>query len=235
MPIDTATERAVVAPLDYPAAAPLAGPVVTLEPTTREGLVDLAPVLRRTDVFAGGWGGGPAGLPDDDRGMVAFLERYLPPTGRPGRSWVARLAAGPHAGRAVGTSSFLHLDAEGEAVEIGCTAYDPRVWGSAVNPATKLLLFGLAFASGFHRVALNADARNARSCAAIERLGATREGVLRRHRRRADGSWRDTIVHSVLASEWPDVRERLEERIRNAPPIALDRDTVNGTVERTES
>lgn len=197
----------------------LAGPVVVLDPMTADGLAELAPVLRRREVFAGGWGGGPAGLPGDERGMLAMLEGYLPPTGRAGRSWVVRLASGPDAGRAVGTSSFLHLDADGEAVEIGCTAYDPRVWGTAVNPATKLLLFGHAFAHGFHRVVLNADARNARSCAAIERLGATREGVLRRHRPRADGSWRDTVVHSVLSSEWPTVRAGLEARLAGAAVI----------------
>ena len=222
------------APAGFPLAVPLTGAVVRLEPATPRDLAELAPVLRVPEVFAGGWGGGAAGLPADDAAMREFLAGYLPPWGRPGCSWIVRLAAGAGAGRAVGTTSLLHLDPDAEAVEIGCTAYAPAVWGTAVNPATKLLLMGFVFASGFQRIVLNADARNVRSCAAIERLGATREGVLRRHRRRADGSWRDTVTHSVLATEWPAVRAGLEARIRAAAG-GTDRATVNDTVERNES
>ena len=101
-----------------------------------------------------------------------------------------------------------------ERVHLGWTAYDPCVWGTAVNVECKLLLLRHAFEDcGFGRVKIQTDAVNARSQAAIERLGAVREGVLRRHARRADGTFRDTVVFSVLAAEWPDVAEGLRRRL----------------------
>ena len=102
---------------------------------------------------------------------------------------------------------------------------DPRGGGTAVNPETELLLLGLACDNGFGRVKLQADAVNARSRAAIERLGARFEGVLRRVQRRPDGSWRDTAVYSILADEWPAVRAGLEERLaeRADRPVELAR------------
>ena len=91
-----------------------------------------------------------------------------------------------------------------------------------MNPGTKLLLLRHAFEEcGYGRVRIQTDLLNTRSQAAVERLGAVREGVLRRHLRREDGSFRDTVVYSVLASEWPAVRAGLEERLGAAP--AADR------------
>jgi RimJ/RimL family protein N-acetyltransferase len=83
-----------------------------------------------------------------------------------------------------------------------------------VNPECKLLLLGHAFDDcGFGRVKLQTDLLNLRSQAAIARLGATREGVLRRHMRRADGTFRDTVVFSILREEWPDVAAGLRARL----------------------
>jgi RimJ/RimL family protein N-acetyltransferase len=83
-----------------------------------------------------------------------------------------------------------------------------------VNAESKLLLLGHAFDDcRFGRVKLQTDLLNTRSQAAIERLGATREGVLHRHMRRADGTFRDTVVFSVLADEWPGVRAGLLARV----------------------
>ena len=76
---------------------------------------------------------------------------------------------------------------------------------------------------GFGRVKLQTDVLNDRSQAAIAKLGATREGVLRRHLRRADGSWRDTVVFSMLRDEWPAVQARLEERLAGALTHRADR------------
>jgi N-acetyltransferase len=87
------------------------------------------------------------------------------------------------------------------------------VWGTAVNPEAKLLLLTEAFDHGFERVKLQADALNSRSRAAILKLGAQFEGVLRHTNRRADGSWRDTAVYSILAEEWASVRAGLEARL----------------------
>jgi RimJ/RimL family protein N-acetyltransferase len=99
-------------------------------------------------------------------------------------------------------------------LEIGFTMYSPAVWGTVVNPQTKLLLLGHAFDDlGAGRVQLKTDIRNVRSQQAIARLGATYEGVLRRYQRRADGTVRDTVLFSIIAEEWPSVRSRLEARL----------------------
>ena len=83
-----------------------------------------------------------------------------------------------------------------------------------MNPECKLLLLGHAFDDcGLGRVKLQTDLINTRSQAAIAKLGATREGVLRRHKRRADGTFRDTVVFSILRDEWPAVRAGLLARL----------------------
>lgn len=113
----------------------------------------------------------------------------------------------------VGTTSFLDVVSSDERIEIGWTAYTPSAWASKVNPTAKFLLMQCAFDRGFGRVQLKTDVRNLRSQAAIARLGATNEGVLRRYQRRADDSMRDTVMFSVLADEWPQVRAGLLARI----------------------
>jgi RimJ/RimL family protein N-acetyltransferase len=117
------------------------------------------------------------------------------------------------AGPVVGTSSLGDVDLENERIHLGWTMYGSRWWGTQVNPECKLLLLGHAFDCGFGRVKIQTDAVNLRSQAAIAKLGATREGVLRRHTKRADGSFRDSVVFSVLAHEWPSVRAGLEQRL----------------------
>ena len=118
------------------------------------------------------------------------------------------------AGTVVGTSSLAEWDLVNERVHLGWTAYGPPWWAGPVNPACKLALLSYAFDDcGFGRVKLQTDLINTRSQAAIAKLGATREGVLRRHVLRADGSWRDSVVFSILRDEWPAVRDRLEQRL----------------------
>jgi N-acetyltransferase len=117
-------------------------------------------------------------------------------------------------GRIVGTSSLGDVDLVNERMHLGWTAYTPDVWGTSVNPECKLLMLWHAFDHcGFNRVKIQTDGINQRSQAAIAKLGATREGVLRRHIKRADGSWRDTVVFSVIREEWPLVRASLELRL----------------------
>ena len=117
-------------------------------------------------------------------------------------------------GETVGsTSLYDHVPAMARA-EIGFTFYARRVWGTRVNPACKLALFAHAFdVWGCARVALRADAANTRSIGAITRLGAVPEGVLRSHRVRPDGTRGDTAYFSVLADEWPAVRDDLRARL----------------------
>lgn len=118
------------------------------------------------------------------------------------------------AGTVVGTTSLGDVDVVNERAHIGWTAYGPDWWGTAVNPECKLLLLGHAFDDcGLGRVKIQTDLVNERSQAAIAKLGATREGVLRRHMKRADGTFRDTVVFSVLRDEWPSVRAGLLRRL----------------------
>lgn len=122
--------------------------------------------------------------------------------------WVVR-----QGGEVVGMTSYLDVVPADERLEIGFTCYAPQVWASTVNPSCKYLLMEWAFEHGFGRVQLKTDIRNLRSQAAIERLGASREGVLRRYQRRQDASMRDTVMYSVLAEEWPNVRASLLSRL----------------------
>ena len=195
-----------------PADAEIVGRFVRLTPFTPDDIPGLESAIRTPEVFAGGYGGGPAGLPADAAAFDAYARDYY--SGGPSAlPWIVRLRGGPDDGRVVGATKLGDLDLVNESAHIGWTAYDPGVWGTAVNPETKLLLLGLAFDHGFGRVKLQADSRNARSRAAIEKLGARFEGIARRHKRRADGSWRDSAVYSIIVDEWPAVRAGLEARI----------------------
>ena len=131
----------------------------------------------------------------------------------PGRLSFAVLDAA--SGEVRGSTSFYDWAPQYARVEIGHTYYGRPWWGGTTNPACKLLLLTHAFDSwGCARVALRADSENTRSTAAIQRLGATPEGVLRSHRVRPDGSRGDTAYFSILADEWPAVRAGLEARLR---------------------
>ena len=116
-------------------------------------------------------------------------------------------------GQIVGSTSYMALAPEHARVEIGSTWYVAEAQGTAVNPEAKLLLLENAFACGYHRVELKTDARNARSRAAIRKLGATEEGTLRGHVWMPQGRFRDSVYFSILAAEWPGVREGLERRL----------------------
>jgi RimJ/RimL family protein N-acetyltransferase len=101
-----------------------------------------------------------------------------------------------------------------DAVEIGATWLAHDMQRTALNTEAKLLMLSHAFERwDVHRVTLKTDVRNLRSRAAIERLGATLDGILRSHSPSATGTVRDTACYSILKPEWPDVRERLETRL----------------------
>ena len=174
---------------------------------------------------------------DDDRIWAHTLTRASGPgfdpwfddalaEGRAGRRLpfaVGRVADG----RWVGSTSYLDLAPRHRRVEVGATWYHPDAWGTAVNPECKLLLLAHAFeVVGVNRVALVTDAQNARSQAAIARLGAVREGVLRSHMVSQGGRVRDTVVFSIVAAEWPAVRAGLLARLAQhdaEPGAAPDR------------
>ena len=116
-------------------------------------------------------------------------------------------------GALAGTSSFLFVWPQQSSLEIGSTWFRPEFRGGPVNVEAKLLMLGEAFGAGARRVEFKIDARNARSQAAVLKLGATREGVLRQHLVTWTGHVRDSAIFSILAEEWPAVRARLEERL----------------------
>jgi RimJ/RimL family protein N-acetyltransferase len=114
-------------------------------------------------------------------------------------------------GRIVGSTRYLEITPAHRGLEIGWSWLTPEVWRTRINTECKLLLLRHAFEElGAIRVQLKTDLRNARSQAAIARIGGVREGVLRQHRIMPDGYLRDTVYFSILDHEWPVVRARLE-------------------------
>jgi RimJ/RimL family protein N-acetyltransferase len=194
-----------------PPARPLESGSVRLRLLTPDDLPALFSAIGHPIVFAGGYGGGPAGYRDTEAEFVEFARPYY--RWDDGLVYAVVIVGGPHDGELVGTTTLGDIDLASESLQLGWTAYDPRVWGTVVNAQTKRLLLGTAFEHGFGRVLIQADARNERSRAAIHRIGATFEGVARRHKPRADGSWRDSAVFSVIVDDWPEVSALLDERI----------------------
>jgi len=118
-------------------------------------------------------------------------------------------------GKLVGSTRFLNISAPHRQLEIGWTWLNPSVWRTRVNTECKYLLLRHCFETlGAVRVQLKTDSRNERSQRAIERIGAVREGVLRRHMILPDGYIRDTVMYSVTDLEWPQVKKRLENLLR---------------------
>jgi N-acetyltransferase len=114
----------------------------------------------------------------------------------------------------VGSTSYLDPVAHHRRVEIGSTWYTPDVWSTQVNPECKLLLLAHAFeVLGMNRVSLCTDARNTRSQAAIEKLGAVKEGILRSHMVTQGGRIRDSVLYSIVIEDWPKVKARLTARL----------------------
>lgn len=117
--------------------------------------------------------------------------------------------------RVIGSTRYLDVQEADRNVEIGWTWYTPAAWGGVVNPEAKYLLMRHAFDDWRAvRVALKTDIKNLHSQAAIKKLGARYEGTLRNQRIRPDGSYRDTVIFSVIENEWPQVKARLEQRLR---------------------
>ncbi|NOR01377.1 GNAT family N-acetyltransferase [Mycolicibacterium fortuitum] len=172
----------------------------------------------------------PAHIPEIDDvaadGELGSFWYTCPP--RPGAAaeWVRHLLALREAdhgvsfvvrtldGRLVGSTSYLNVDAPNRRLEIGHTWYVADVRRTGVNAETKLLMLGHAFDElGCIAVELRTHFFNFASRAAIERLGAKLDGVLRSHQLLSDGSRRDTVVYSILDIEWPAVRSNLKFRL----------------------
>jgi RimJ/RimL family protein N-acetyltransferase len=151
-------------------------------------------------------------------GMSAYVQEALDGL-RDGHMlpWAVRDLA---SGAIVGTTRYHDIVPEIDRVEIGYTWYAQRWQRTRVNTTCKLLLLTHAFETlGCKAVGLRTDSFNFRSQRAIEALGAKKDGVIRHSKIRSDGSVRDTVVYSILATEWVDVRTHLELRLdRHASP-----------------
>jgi N-acetyltransferase len=116
-------------------------------------------------------------------------------------------------GAFIGSTSFYEINPTSGSISIGHTWFGRPWWGSGHNAASKLLLLSYAFETlGAVHVAWHTDIKNERSQAAIEKLGAQREGVWRKHRLRRDGTWRDTVQYAMTDDEWPEAAARLRIR-----------------------
>lgn len=163
----------------------------------------------------------------DDEAIFSWLPYPRPADTEQARAWIAGALADRQAhrrlpfavldaesGSVIGSTSYWHFDADNAHVEIGSTWLSRASWGTGRNAEAKLLLMSHAFDTlELERVSFRTDIRNERSQRAIERLGATKEGVHRHEMRRRDGSWRDSVHYSILRAEWPAVRDRLRERV----------------------
>ncbi|MEV4826072.1 bifunctional pyridoxamine 5'-phosphate oxidase family protein/GNAT family N-acetyltransferase [Micromonospora sp. NPDC049274] len=194
---------------------PLRGEHVLLEPLDLAHADDLHTATADDDV----WRHLTVPRPTEPAGTAAVIASTLAAQQRGERvPWVQRCAV---TGAVVGTTSYYEIDPERRSVGIGHTFLGRPWWRTGINTEAKLLLLGRAFDDlGAVRVVWHTDIRNARSQAAIERLGATREGVLRMHKQRPDGSWRDTVQYSMTVDEWPNAQARLRERLLRTAPVA---------------
>jgi N-acetyltransferase len=125
--------------------------------------------------------------------------------------WVVRDLG---SGKVVGSTRYHDIVASVDRVEIGWTWYSKSCWRTHINTSCKLLLLSHAFDKlGCKVVGLRTDNFNFRSQRAIEALGAKKDGVIRHHWPRRDGTARDSVMYSILVAEWPDVRRHLEMRL----------------------
>ena len=192
----------------HPAPGTLERDGIRLEPLTpdhRDGLAAAAADGRLWELWF-------TSVPPPD-GVAAYIAAALEGQ-RAGHMlpWAVRDLA---SGAIVGTTRYHDIVASIDRVEIGWTWYAKSWQRSRVNTTCKLLLLAHAFDGlGCKVVGLRTDNFNFASQRAIEALGAKKDGVIRHHLARADGTVRDSVLYSILATEWPDVRRHLELRLK---------------------
>ncbi len=182
----------------------LAGEIVRLEPLGFQHTEDLVAAASYDEI----WTYLDEPTPDTSGAMDRLIRDALDDQERGTRVPFAIINLAM--GRAIGSTSYIDIRPHDRGVEIGWTWMTPSSWSTGANADAKLLLLRHAFeAQNAGRVAIKTDLRNIRSQRAIERLGATREGVWRNHRILSDGSYRHSVYYSIIDSEWPTVRDFL--------------------------
>ena len=193
--------------MNKPEPVTLRNPYVRLEPLTLAHV----PALARVGLDPALWPWIPAPITSID-GMRDYVARALDEQAR-GRSLPFAIVDAQRE-EVVGTTRYAAIDVPNRRLEIGWTWVARDRQRTPVNTAAKRLLLGHAFeALEVNRVELKTDALNQQSRHAILRIGATQEGILRQHVRCVSGRMRDTVYFSILATEWPDVRNRLDQRL----------------------
>jgi N-acetyltransferase len=191
----------------HPQPATLQGHGVRLEPLSREhekGLVEAAKDGRLWELWF-------TSVPEPEKAL-AYIETAL--AGQKAGHMLPWAVLDAKTGTVLGSTRYHDIIPETDRVEIGWTWYAQQCQRTHVNTACKLLLFGYAFESlKCAVVGLRTDNFNLRSQRAIEALGAKKDGVIRHHWLRRNGTVRDTVMYSVLATEWPDVKRHLELRL----------------------
>jgi len=193
--------------MNKPEPVTLRNPHVRLEPLTAAHV----PALARVGLDPALWPWIPAPITSID-GMRDYVARALDEQVR-GQSLPFAIVDAQRE-EVVGTTRYAAIDVPNRRLEIGWTWVARDRQRTPVNTSAKRLLLGHAFeALDVNRVELKTDALNQQSRTAILRIGATQEGILRQHVRCVSGRMRDTVYFSILASEWPDVRRRLDQRL----------------------
>lgn len=183
----------------------LAGRLVRLEPLTTAHADDLAAFCNEPET----WRYFPMKPYAGREELCAWIEQKRAQSAR--GEWFAFAIVAQATGRAVGSTSFFDISAADHRLEIGSTWLGAPARRTGINTECKFLLLRHAFETlRANRVQLKTDARNLRSQAAIARLGAKQEGVLRAQFVMVDGHLRDSVMYSVIAPEWPEVKARLE-------------------------
>ena len=183
----------------------LAGHGIRLEPLSRTHIAALQDAMDDGDIGAINY----VNVPGLD-GIPAWIEHALSMRDA-GRELPFAIVSDS---RVVGSTRFYDIDLAVPTLAIGYTFHAASVWRSHVNTANKRLMLGYAFDTlGAQSVFFHTSHQNLRSRAAIERLGAKLDGILRAWKRHKDGSLRDTYTYSITAPEWPAIRERLDERL----------------------
>ena len=118
-------------------------------------------------------------------------------------------------GEIIGSTRFMDIDESHQRLEIGFTWLTPAYWRTTVNTNCKYLLLSYCFeVLGLRRVQIKTDHKNTRSQKAIERIGAVKEGILRNHMIRKDGTTRHTVLYSVIKEDWPEMKLHLIQLLK---------------------
>lgn len=185
----------------------LAGTTITLQPLGLHHLANLQESVDDGQLYHQWWTWTPT--PD---GMEADIREKL--VRRDNHGMVPFAIVDVSTTRAVGVTTYYDLEPRIPRLSIGYTWLARSYWGGAANPEMKYLLLRYAFETlRCEAVEIRTKGTNAHSQRAIEKLGLTRDGVLRRAARLRNGTVDDAVVYSAIAPEWPDIRRRLEERL----------------------